>query len=107
MKELTFGEQIRELRESRGLSQRTTAKLVQQRLGSKRFTYAYLSKIETGKTPPPSLPAIKALSEVLSATCHFEDLALLGGRLPGNMRKDLMERSDLRWRVIGLLCSEH
>lgn len=104
--ELTFGQQIGLLRMERKLSLRETARQVRHLLRTRgqkgRFTASYLSYIENDKLPPPSAAAIEALSRVLDGGRHTDELLLLGGRLPDHIRKDLMQHSRLRWRMLNL-----
>ncbi|MBI4282896.1 MAG: helix-turn-helix domain-containing protein, partial [Chloroflexi bacterium] len=55
-----FGTRLKELREQAGLSQRELADKV-------GVNFSYLSKIESGATPPPSEKVILRLAEVLDA----------------------------------------
>ncbi len=57
---MTFGETVRQLRISKGLSQRELAARV-----NRNFTY--ISKIEAGKVPPPAEEVIIALADALGA----------------------------------------
>lgn len=59
MKEKTFGPWLRARRQEAGVSLRDLA-----RQGG--ISFSYLSKVETGDLPPPSLETIKALASVLS-----------------------------------------
>jgi transcriptional regulator with XRE-family HTH domain len=54
----TFGFKVRQLRKNRGMSLREFAKKVE-------IDFSYLSKIETGKFPPPSDETIKRIAQVL------------------------------------------
>ena len=57
---MTFGERLRELRKAQGISQRALAEMIER-------DYTYISKIETGDTPPPSLETIHRISLALTA----------------------------------------
>lgn len=80
-----FGERIRALRRQRGLDQTTLAARVDARLwaqGRRGFDKSYLSKIETGRSRPPSQRVIIALAEELDA--DVDTLVTLAGKtLPG------------------------
>ncbi len=79
----TFGQRIRTLRKGRMLDQRTLAGRVQARLreqGGRGFDVTYLSKIENGRTGPPSTAAIVALAEELKA--DVDELIALAGKVP-------------------------
>ena len=56
----TFGPYLRELRKAKGYSLRELGEIVD-------MDYTYLSKVETGKFPPPSEDAIRRLAEALNA----------------------------------------
>jgi transcriptional regulator with XRE-family HTH domain len=53
-----FGQRVRELRTAQGISVRAAA-------GQSGISPAYLSRIESGQTPPPRSNIIKALAEAL------------------------------------------
>lgn len=80
---MEFGEQLRELRLQQGLNQRKLAKKV-------GIDFTYLSKIETGKMPPPSQETIRKLAEALDV--DEDELLVLAGRVPDDI-KDVVTRS--------------
>lgn len=82
---MTFGERVRELRQSRELTQRELAK----RAG---ISFAYVSKLETGVMPPPRHKVIQSLARVLGASAGETD-ELFG--LAGKMPPDLLHRVDV------------
>ena len=70
---LEFGIKIRELRNKAGLTQ--------QELASKiNVDHTYLSKIESGVTPPPSKKVIPRLASALNVGNN--ELMVLAGRIP-------------------------
>jgi len=75
----TFGKRLRALRLERNLTQRELAEKVAARVrsedGGRGFDFTYLSKIENGKLPPPSVSTILQLAAVLDANAD-ELLAL-------------------------------
>jgi len=60
MDELEFGPCVREYRKAKGLSLRELATAAS-------IDFTYLSKVETGKFPPPSQEVIARLAEALGA----------------------------------------
>ena len=57
---MTFGERVREIRKAQGISQRDLAAIV-------KVDFTYISKIETGDTPPPSRETIHRIAWALNA----------------------------------------
>ncbi len=83
---MTFGQRVRELRQSRGLTQRELA-------GKAGISYAYVSKLETGSLPPPRHRVIVSLARTLGATeAEADELFGMAGKLP----QDLLGRVDAR-----------
>ena len=80
---MSFGETIKERRQSLGLSLRGTAKAA-------GCDAAYLSRIEAGKTAP-SEEIVAQLANVLDA--DETELALMAGRLPASVKSAVPERS--------------
>ncbi len=75
---LEFGIKIRELRNKAGLTQ--------QELASKiNVDHTYLSKIESGVTPPPSKKVIPRLASALNVGNN--ELMVLAGRIPAFSKK--------------------
>lgn len=88
--EHTFGTRLKALRLQRHLSQRELAEKVAARLkeqDNRGFDFTYLSKIENGRMPPPSVPAILVLAEVLAA--DSDELLALAGRAPADVGEQL------------------
>jgi transcriptional regulator with XRE-family HTH domain len=83
-KQVTFATFIRDRRKQLRLTQREVAERVAARLKEDDrggFDFSYLSKIENGRLPPPSTPAILALAVVLDTSAD-ELLALAGKTSP-------------------------
>lgn len=90
MKSKTFGERIRELRQLQNLSQRDLADKVAAGLKG-GFDFTYLSKIENDRMPPPSMPAILQLAEVLEV--NSDELLALAGKAPADLG-DALKQSE-------------
>ena len=69
----TFGEVLRELRRSRGISQRQLAT-------KSGMDFSYISKIENGRLPPPSADTVMKISNALEVAP--DQLLALTGKLP-------------------------
>ena len=83
-----FGEQIRELRKAKSLSQRTLGDLV-------GVSFTYISKVENEKLDfgdYPSEDLIRKLAKALEA--DEGELFLLAKKIPEAVRKRVMERPD-------------
>lgn len=90
---VNFGQRVRDLRKTRGLTQRELA----ARAG---VSCAYISKLETGSLTPPRHKVIHSLARTLGATeAETDELFGLAGKLP----PDLARRVDAR--TISLLRS--
>ena len=91
MKNVTFGQRLRELRKARDISQRELAKMV-------NLDFTYLSKIENDRMPPPSTDAITNLAHELKA--DRDELLALAGKVPKDIgetfRKSEAARMFLR-----------
>lgn len=77
---ITFGERLRELRKLRQITQRALA-------SQTGVDYTYISKIETGDTPPPSAATIHRMAEVLDA--NEDELMVLAGKIPAETYRAL------------------
>ena len=89
-----FGKKLRELRKGKNLTQRDLAEEVAIRLRAedrRGFDFTYLSKIENGKTPPPSVAAIRQIAQVLDTDVN--ELVALAGKVPPEMGETLKEKS--------------
>lgn len=76
---VTFGQQVRELRQAKGLTQRELAKKA-------GISYAYVSKLETGTMSPPRHKTIQALAKILGATeKETDELFGLAGKIPHDL----------------------
>jgi len=96
-KQTTFGQRLRELRKAKGLTQRQLAEEVSKRLRAEErrgFDFTYLSKIENGKTPPPSVAAIQQLAKVLEADAY--ELITLAGKVPPDLGETLRDNEAAR-----------
>ena len=82
--EWTFGKRLQELRQAQKLSQRELAKKAE-------MDFTYLSKIETGKMPPPRKDVIERLATILAA--DLNELICLAGEFPPELKAKI-EKSD-------------
>ena len=82
-----FGTRLRELRIQAHLTQRELAGMV-------NVDFSYLSKIENGALPPPSLKVILQLAESLNA--DKDELITLAGRIPADIAQLLRNRKTLQ-----------
>jgi transcriptional regulator with XRE-family HTH domain len=73
-----FGEALRERRRTVGMSQRELADKID-------VDFSYISKVETGKLPPPSADKIVEICLVLEI--EPSELLALTGKLPTNVQK--------------------
>lgn len=78
-----FGNKLKELRKSAGLTLRELAEKV-------NVNFTYLSKIENGALPPPSEKVIKQLAEVLNF--DKDELLTLAGIIPSDIAEILQDR---------------
>lgn len=85
-----FGEYLRKLRKSRGLSQRDLA----DKIG---VSYTYISKIENSTLKPPSNKTIGKMAEALDADA--EDLLFNARKIPDDIF-DILEKD---FRIISVL----
>lgn len=94
--QMTFGQRLRELRKEKNLTQRELADKVAARIKAdgRGFDFTYLSKIENGKTPPPSVALIIQLADVLDADPN--ELITLAGKAPPGMKETLKESEQAR-----------
>lgn len=81
---MTFGERLRELRKAQDISQRDLADRV-------KVDYTYVSKIETGDTPPPSAETIHRMALALAA--DEQELMVLAGKISLDAYKELLQRA--------------
>jgi len=73
----TFGEALKTIRRSKGISQRELANKV-------AVDFSYISKLENDRIPPPAADTIVKICEVLGVQPEF--LLSLTGKLPGEIR---------------------
>ncbi|MEX1028348.1 MAG: helix-turn-helix transcriptional regulator [Candidatus Paceibacterota bacterium] len=86
---MQFGERVRQLRVSRGLTQQIVAKRMS-------VSVSYISKVENGKLhfgDYPSEKFIHKLAEELKA--DEDELLLLADKVPASIRKRIRQRPDL------------
>jgi transcriptional regulator with XRE-family HTH domain len=76
----TFGRALRELRRSRGVSQRELA-------GEVGVDFSYISKVENDRLPPPAADTIVKICEVLGVAP--EELLASTGKMPKPLREML------------------
>jgi transcriptional regulator with XRE-family HTH domain len=89
---MTFGERLREIRKSRGLSQRELADKV-------KLNFTYLSKVETGTMHPPSEKTIMALAKALET--DSDELLALAKKMPSDLAKKV-DLETIKWlRSVG------
>jgi transcriptional regulator with XRE-family HTH domain len=73
----TFGQALRELRRSKGISQRDLAEKV-------GVDFSYISKIENDRLSPPSADTIVKICDALEASP--DSLLALSGKIPSGLR---------------------
>lgn len=73
----TFGHELRELRRSKGISQRDLAKKV-------GVDFSYISKVENGRLPPPAADTIVRICSILEVPP--DKLLALTGKVPSEIR---------------------
>lgn len=74
---VSFGESVRQLRLARGLQQKQLATAI-------GLEATYLSRIETGRVPPPSEETIRAIARVLDT--EPEPLILSASKVPSDLK---------------------
>ncbi len=93
---MTFGERLREIRKSRGISQRALAEMVQ-------IDFTYISKIEAGSMEPPSAIVIRHMAQTLET--DESELLSLSGKVPADLGRALKE-NPLLTELVCLLSRE-
>jgi transcriptional regulator with XRE-family HTH domain len=97
VRQMTFGQRIRELRKAMGLTQRELAERVAASLKEedrRGFDFTYLSKIENDRLPPPSTAAILQLAKELDADA--DELLALAGKAPPDIGETLRNSQAAR-----------
>jgi transcriptional regulator with XRE-family HTH domain len=87
-KEMTFGERVRELRRSRGLTLRELAPKV-------GVGFTYLSRVENGRLNYGDFPSeslIQRLANALDA--HEDELLILAEKIPERIKQRVFERPE-------------
>lgn len=79
----TFGQALRDVRRSKGVSQRDLAEQV-------GVDFSYISKVENERLPPPSADTIVKICEVLEIPP--DELLALTGKMPSSI-KDMLSSS--------------
>ena len=85
---MRFGERVRELRKTKGLSQRALGELV-------GVSFTYISKVENEKLDFGDFPSedlIRRLAKTLDA--DEAELFLLARKVPEDIKRRVMERPD-------------
>lgn len=77
---MTFGQALKQLRRSKGLSQRELA----DRVG---VDFSYISKIENDRMPPPAADTIERICEVLDVSP--DELLAMTGKVPSSIKEAL------------------
>lgn len=75
---MTFGQRLREIRKSKGLSQKELA-------GKVGVDFTYLSKVENARMSPPSEKTILAIAKALDA--DSDELLALANKIPSDLTK--------------------
>lgn len=88
--EETFGKTLRELRRSKGISQRNLADKV-------GVDFSYISKIENNRLPPPAADTIVKICEVLAVPP--DELLSITGKMPTST-KDMIGSSSAALQFI-------
>jgi transcriptional regulator with XRE-family HTH domain len=84
----TFGQALREVRRSKGVSQRELA-------GKVGVDFSYISKVENGRLPPPAADTIVRICEALGVSP--DPLLASTGKVPTEMKGMLSSPSALRF----------
>ena len=74
----TFGQKLRELRRSKGVTQRELA-------GKVDVDFSYISKIENDRLPPPAADTIIRICEALSIPP--DELLAMTGKMPSQVKQ--------------------
>lgn len=97
----TFGQTLRDLRRSKGLSQRVLAEKV-------GVDFSYISKLENGRLPPPAADTIVKICEVLNVPP--DELLAATGKMPTSVKKMVTNPSAVEFmreaQAIGLTDEE-
>jgi transcriptional regulator with XRE-family HTH domain len=102
--EETFGQKLRALRRTKGITQRELAK----RVG---IDFSYISKLENDRLPPPAADTVVKICKVLSVAP--DELLAATGKIPSQIQQSIgfspaaiqflrsaqaMELSEAEWR---------
>jgi len=80
---MTFGQRLRELRQSKSMTQKELA----EKIG---ISFAYVSKLETGTKSPPREKIILTLAKVLDANdADIDELFGLAKKMPSDLREQI------------------
>ncbi len=92
---MNFGQRLRELRKTRGLTQRELA-------AKAGVSYAYISKLETGSLSPPRQKVIQSLARAFGAAdAETDELFGLAGKLPPELARRVDARAISVLRSLG------
>lgn len=90
---MQFGDKVRKLRMSRGLTQQAVA-------DSMNVSVSYISKVENGKLNFGDYPSEKFIHKLAGELKADEDeLLLLADKIPVSMRRRIRQRPDLFRRI--------
>jgi HTH-type transcriptional regulator, competence development regulator len=93
---MTFGERVRALRKTKGLTLREMA----ARVG---VGFTYLSRVETGRMTYGEYPSADLIRRVAAALgADEEELLLLAEKIPEPLRQRIFERPDAFRRIARL-----
>jgi transcriptional regulator with XRE-family HTH domain len=86
----SFGQILRALRRSKGVSQRELAEKV-------GVDFSYISKVENDRLPPPAANTIVRICDVLGV--EPDDLLALTGKMPSDVR-EMLSANPSAWQFI-------
>lgn len=76
----TFGNVLREYRQTAGISQRELAKKV-------GLDFSYISKLENDRLPPPAADTVVLIAKIFNVPA--EELLALTGKIPSNIQETI------------------
>lgn len=91
---MQFGDKVRKLRISRGLTQQAVA-------DSMNVSVSYISKVENGKLNFGDYPSEKFIHKLaVELKADEDELLLLADKIPVSMRRRIRQRPDLFRRLV-------